>query len=245
MGISVASVVAGSEHEIGEGVSGAVRCVIRLEDGSLRGAVLKRVSRQEVEAEYLAAKLLMAWGLAVPEPFLVMEGSSAYFASADVGYPNLKKRFGFESTADARVKAEVIAKMSKIVCSFASLPRAIVCDEVLKNTDRNLGNILWDGNQEWWIDHARTFDVTDSNDVNKLCDIVVSQGNYEPIQRSAVTQGLLLDRSVPAATLLDPEICPQDFSTKESLTFVDKRLAEIASLVLARFPKPADLLHGL
>jgi hypothetical protein len=85
-----ARLIAGSETSTGDGVTGAVRCVIEDEQGVKHAAVLKFGSAEEVAAEATASLLLSGWGVPVPQPYLVARDDELCFASSDVGYPNLK-----------------------------------------------------------------------------------------------------------------------------------------------------------
>jgi len=90
MKVHTAELVAGSETPAGDGISCALRCVLRLSDRTQRAAVLKRGPMDEVAAEVFAS-LLRAWSLPVPDAYLVTDGAVLSFGSADVGYPNLKQ----------------------------------------------------------------------------------------------------------------------------------------------------------
>jgi hypothetical protein len=99
--IRTAQVLPGTEIPAGDGLTGALRCTLILPDGTQRAAILKRAPLGEVAAEAFAALLLRAWGLPVPEPFIVDEPEAPAFASADAGYPNLKQRLGLPHRHDA------------------------------------------------------------------------------------------------------------------------------------------------
>ena len=148
MKLEVATLVAGSESPAGDGISGALRCVLKLPDKTRRAAVLKRVAMEEVLAEAFSALLLRAWQLPVPEPFLVDEAGTISFASSDVGYPNLKQSLGVTGLPAGPVRDAVVALAKSIATSLPTSPLAAACDEAIDNRDRNLGNILWDGRDE-------------------------------------------------------------------------------------------------
>lgn len=233
-----ARLIPGTESPAGDGVTGAMRCVIEDDQGKKQSAVLKTGSLAEIAAEATASLLLSGWGLPVPQPFLVLRGHDLCFASADVGYPNLKKRLNFElASPDARQAIEIIA--SRIVCGFQSASLATACDEAIDNRDRNFGNILWDGKDEVWIDHAYSFGIGNRKDLNKLCLMAVAAGATEEVQRGALAASMTIDRALPEQVEENLHGTPVDMP--ELLAVVTKKLSNIGASLLARFPQPADL----
>lgn len=233
-----ARLIPGSETPAGDGVTGAMRCVIEDGHGRKQAAVLKTGSLPEIAAEAAASLLLSGWGLPVPQPYLVLRGHDLCFASADVGYPNLKKRLNFELAApDARSAIEVHA--SKIVCGFRSSSLATACDEAIDNRDRNFGNILWDGQDEVWIDHAYSFGVGNHQDLNKLCLMAIAAGATEEVQRGALAASMAIDRALPKQVEDSLHGTPVDMP--ELLAVVTQKLSNIGTSLLARFPQPVDL----
>lgn len=235
-----AQLIPGTESPAGDGVTGAMRCVIEDDLGKKRAAVIKGGSREDVAAEATAALLLSGWGLPVPEPFLVFRGDELCFASADVGYPNLMKRFNVDLLPSPTQEA-AIKLACGLVCRFRSTPLAIACDEAIDNRDRNLGNVLWDGENEAWIDHARSFGVGGLRNTNKLCEIAVAAGETEAVQRGAVAQAMMMDRNMPQqvgellhGTLVEMPVL---------LDVVVVKLNTLAASLIARFPQPDDLFE--
>ena len=233
-----ARLIPGSETPAGDGVTGAIRCVIEDDQGRKQAAVLKTGSLEEIAAEATASLLLSGWGLPVPQPFLVLRGNDLCFASADVGYPNLKKRLNFELVAPEAKKA-LEAHASRIVCGFRSAPLATACDEAIDNRDRNFGNILWDGQDEVWIDHAYSFGIGNLDNLNKLCMMAVAAGATEEVQRGALAASMAIDRALPKRVEDTLHGSPVDMP--ELLSVVTQRLSNIGSSLIARFPQPADL----
>jgi hypothetical protein len=187
--LPVVELVAGTETPAGDGNSGALRCTIRLPDRSLRAAVLKRGPLDEIAAEAFAALLLRAWSLPVPDPFLVVDGSSLSFASADMAYPNLKQSLGLTSLPPGPAREAAGALAALIATSLPTAPLAAACDEAIDNRDRNLGNVLWDGQSEAWIDHALSLGRAHARpDVNKLCQMVAGRSDQDRFSRAAIAQ---------------------------------------------------------
>ncbi|MGJ7918219.1 hypothetical protein ACI48D_22465 [Massilia sp. LXY-6] len=241
MEIHIATIVNGSETPAGDGISGALRCVIRLQDGTKRSAILKRGPVGQIMAEAFSALLLSKWNLPVPLPFLIDEAGAMAFASADVGYPNLKQSLNLDSLPKGPAQEAALQVCAALACSLPTTPLAAACDEAIDNRDRNLGNILWDGNTEAWIDHALALGQgSHLQDANKLCDMALFIGQDERLQRSAIAQALLLDRSAPASaeTALSSVTVP----TTGVVPLIATRLNAIGNRLVARFPRPLDLL---
>lgn len=238
MKLETAILVPGSETPAGDGVSGAVRCVLTTAGGARRAAILKRIPKQAVLAEAFSALLLRAWGLTVPDPYLVPEGNEIYFASADATYPSLKHRFGIKDLPNGPAKDALVKAACHIVASLPQTPLAIVADEAIDNRDRNLGNVLWDGAEEAWIDHELALGLAAHlDDLNKLAMMVNATDASSPISQSAVAAWMSLDRSTPehAANLVD---------APHFAEIVSKRLVALGTRLLNRFPAPNDLLSG-
>lgn len=236
-----AELVPGTEVPAGDGINGALRCLVRVR-GRPISAYLKRGKRSEVLTEAFCAVLLTGWGLRVPQPYLVREGDTLAFASANAGYPNLAQRLGIRQLADDSPElqaAEIMA--SYLVCTFGSTPLAIAADEAIANTDRNFGNVLWDGTNEAWIDHAYSLgNHGDRDDINKLCMMACACGEHDRIQKGAIAEWAAADRSLPqrAADL----VASMAGDMSGSAEFVRQRLSNLGCRLIARFPAPDDLL---
>lgn len=241
MELKIASVISGSETPVGDGQTGAMRCVIVLPDGSRKAAILKRGPVGEIAAEAFAALALSAWGLPVPEPFLVNETCGPSFASADVGYPNLKRRLALDSLPDGPAKEAAVHIAVQLAMQLPTTPLAAVADEAIDNRDRNLGNILWDGETEAWIDHALALGEypADYPDRNKLCDMAQMIGDHDRVSRAAIGQALAISSAPLLATR---DAMPVSLQHKDYASYVAARLTNLAVRLLDRFPKPADLL---
>ena len=241
MKLLTAELVAGSETPAGDGVSGALRCVIRLPDGTQRAAVLKRGPMEEVAAEVFSALLLRAWSLPVPDAFLVVDGTALSFGSADTGYPNLKQALGLSTLPPGPARDAAIAVAMVLATSLPTAPLAAACDEAIENRDRNLGNVLWDGQAEAWIDHAMSLGRGHGQpDQNKLCAMVAGKPDQERFSRAAIAQALLLDRAFPGDA--EGVMAGTTAGTHGHAAFVANRLASLGNRLIARFPAAADLL---
>lgn len=236
MKLETAKLVAGSESPIGEGVNAAIRCVLALRDGTRRAAILKRIPHERVMAECFCALLLRGWGLNVPEPFLVDEGASIAFGSADAAYPSLTQRFGISSLPDSPMKDALVNAAIQLVVSFVQTPLATMADEAIDNRDRNLGNVLWDGQSETWIDHELALGLgAHFPDMNKLAWMAANTPQVDTVKTSAVAAWMAVDRGV-----VDTAGAASNCSGFAGL--VAQRLNGLGTRILDRFPSPNDLL---
>jgi hypothetical protein len=244
MQIQIAKILGGTETPAGDGSTGAQRCILVLDDGSKKAAVVKRGPIGQVAAEAFSALLLRQWGLTVPEPFLINEGVELAFASADNGYPNLKQSLCLDGLPEGPARIAAIQVAMALACGLPSTSLATACDEAIDNRDRNLGNILWDGTAEAWIDHAFALgEGLNLKDENKLCLMAIAAGDDERLQRAAIAQALLLERDKPKvveSALSCSPIPPQNLAA-----YVADRLTSLGNRLVARFPHSADLLSRL
>jgi hypothetical protein len=241
MTLKWATVVPGSEVSASAGTTGAIRCVLSIPGESLTRAVLKRGHESHTMAEAFCALLLRGWGLPVPRPFLVQEGPLISFASADDGYPNLNQRLGVDALPkESSQHAQAVKIAAQLACSLPTAALAATADEAIQNRDRNLGNILWNGTDEAWIDHAFALgNGAHLPDANKLCDMAVFTGQAEALEATAIAHWTALDRAEPLAAARSLESIADCTS---SAAFVAARLNQLGMLLLARFPSPRDLL---
>lgn len=238
MKLEMATLVPGSETPAGDGYTNAVRCILATPNGTRRAAILKRIPRQAVLAEAFSALLLRAWGLTVPDPYLVQEGDALHFASADATYPSLKHRFGIRGVPEGPAKQALITAASHIVAALPQTPLAVMADEAIDNRDRNLGNVLWDGSEEAWIDHELALGLAAHlEDHNKLAIMVNHVDASDPVRQSAVAAWMALDRSTT-------EKVSAVAGTPDFAELVSQRLATLGTRLLNRFPVPKDLLSG-
>jgi hypothetical protein len=244
MNIKIAKIIGGTETPTGDGITGAQRCVLLLEDGSKKAAVVKRGPIGQIAAEVFSALLLRQWGLAVPDPFLIDESGELAFASADIGYPNLKQSLALDGLPEGPARNEAIKVAMALACGLPSTSLATACDEAIDNRDRNLGNILWDGTTEAWIDHAFALgEGRNLKDDNKLCVMAIATDDVERLQRAAIAQALLLERDKPQ--VVESALSSSPIPSQELATYVADRLTSLGNRLIARFPRSTDLISGL
>lgn len=239
--IETARLLPGSETPVGDGTTGALRCMIELPDRRRCAAVLKRGPLGDVAAEAFGAALLRAWGLPMPTPYLVHEPAGLSFASAEEAYPSLRKRLGLDVLPPGPARDAAVRVGSLLASGMPSAGLATAADEAIENHDRNLGNILWDGTAEAWIDHAYALGRAPAHigTGNKLCQMALHAGTDHQLRPAAVAQALALNRDAPHAVA---DALPAALSGPALAQRVAPRLARLAMLVLARFPQPQDLL---
>ena len=237
MRIRIAELISGTEQPVGEGVTAPCRAILKL-DGQLLNGIVKSISIEQITAECLCATLLRGWGLPVPEPVIV-DGSPIKFASVELKFPNLKHALGYTNNMHPE-EVEVLLKYCKELLSRApQTPDLIACDEAIGNFDRNLGNILWDGKDMYFIDHERALGLGDSPDANKIAALVIDSQNLTEIKQSAVAKALTLN-----CDLMKSIDCNK-IDVNIFADYLNNRIRLVASKVIARFPKPADLLSNL
>lgn len=243
MSIGWATIMPGTEMPVGAGITGAVRCILASPGRSNFAAIIKRDPIHQVIAEAFCALLLRGWGVPVPDPYLVADGSNVAFGSADATYPNLSQRLGIAGFENGSAEHQAAVKLAaRLACQLPSAPLVAAADEAIDNRDRNLGNILWDGTSEAWIDHAFALgNGAQLDDVNKLCQMAIFSELAEDMRSSSTAQSLLMDRSTQK-TVRDELSTFVDTSVQAR--FVSDRLNQLGMRLLARFPVPQDLLSG-
>lgn len=239
MTIRSGQIVEGSETPVGDGVAGACRSLIRLEDGQLAKAVSKQLDERGCAAEIYCSVLCKGWGLEVPEVAIVTNRANT-IASIDDGYPSLKQRIGWSDNLPPDIKQVLEHHGAHLISSFPDTPTALAVDEAVNNRDRNFGNVLWDGSNVSWIDHERTLGFDKTPDVNLLAEMAVATGNADRVRAAAVAMALALAQEVideTRAKLMDYAL------SIEFTSFVSERYKTLSARILDRFPKPPDLLN--
>lgn len=238
--VSHATLCEGTETPVGHGNNRPVRCVIKMEDGSIQAAVLKRLAQPSLSIEIFCSLVLRNWGLHVPQPILVRDkNGSLLFASADSGFPDFKQNLGFDDELPPDVRHELRVRAGELISGFSQTPLAIAADEAIKNRDRHLENILWDGIEVAWIDHEGALGNSAEQDQNRLVNLVCLQGGYESVRDKAVKAAALLGTAPPS---IFPEGLPSvgNDGIEFAMTLAEG-LELLSQKVLHRFPQPKDL----
>lgn len=242
MQIQIVELIKGSEVPAGDGITGAMKCVIRTPDTTLKAAILKRGPIEEIFAEGFCALVLRSWGLPVPVPYLISEENSLSFASADAEYPNLKQSLGFDQNLPDDIKSILVKKAINSLFKMQSTHLAIACDEAINNKDRNLGNVLTDGTSEVWIDHAKSLG-NDPRFLNRniLCELAAGTEFENGARAGAIANSTLLMSQ--ALTEADSAMLSSGFVGHSGAAFVQNRLSTLVNKLLQRFPSSVDLFE--
>lgn len=223
--------------KVGEGVNEPCRAIVRTNEIDI-AIILKELPPAAIAAECFAALLLRKWGLNVPEPILVDMNGTLGFGSAEITYPNLKQKFQYDLIPN-ELQQIVLAHMANIIREWKQTPLAIAIDEVIGNKDRNIGNILWDGGEPYFIDHERSFDLVKLGDRNKLAELsILGNSDTNSILQAAVSTARALSLSVMQEAIT----ATASLDTRHCSEYIESRMPHLVSMVLNRFPQPQDLL---
>ena len=226
--------VEGTERNGPEGGTNPKNCLVRMADGTLQKAILKRLDEQSLAAEIIGAHLLRHWGLQVPDPFIVkMPNGDLAFGSKEEPYPSLYQHIGMD---DEEINPSVIGDLREraaaLVFSHKQSTIAIAADEAISNFDRHIGNILWNGSSISWIDHEKCFFLSKENDANRLVALAGLLGSHEEIKASSIKSASLIAKS-------NPPSFTEDFTGYLSRLDYNKVMSNLYSLadrVRRRFP---------
>lgn len=117
-------------------------------------AYAKKLGDLDLLVEIVSALIGIELKLPIPEPVLAIsiDGKEAWFASIDVKHPDLSRRLLIEN--DQVTNTPQNGKILKQLADWPAIHDAIGFDEWIANSDRNTGNILYDGKDQFFlIDH--------------------------------------------------------------------------------------------
>jgi hypothetical protein len=116
-------------------------------------AYAKRLDDLQFLVELMAALIGIEMGLPIPEPAAALsENNELWFASVDMKYPDLSRHLLIENDriANTPQNTEIFYRLA----NWPAIQQAIGFDEWIANADRNLGNVLFDGKDKFYlIDH--------------------------------------------------------------------------------------------
>lgn len=148
------AVIIGEKVYIGDGVNSSFRCPVYYDDDEMM-VIAKKIDDKEFIAEIFCSIIGINIGLPLPEPIIVLEkseiGINRYFGSIDTSYPSLKH---YVSDCDWEYKS-----FHEKIKKWIFLDDAAFFDELIVNADRHKGNILYDGNDYYLIDHGLAFNI--------------------------------------------------------------------------------------
>ncbi|CDH43792.1 hypothetical protein [Candidatus Contendibacter odensensis] len=130
---------------VGDGINHAQRAPVLTRQGEVM-AIVKELPLYELITEILCALLGRELNLPIPEPLLVIDPAQQLLVagSVDVGYPSLHQP----------VLAAHLPLIAALLQGWPALVRSACFDEWIANPDRHGGNLLFDGQGFWLIDHG-------------------------------------------------------------------------------------------
>lgn len=217
---------------IGIGITGARRGTANF-GGQHRGVIVKGGTADELAAECFCALLANDLHVKAPECGLVRDpdNGAILFASIDVQTPNLMQALGITqqpTSAELRALANELA-------GWLGFGRLLALDVLMRNADRNAGNLLTDGVDWWAIDHARSLNLFPWNGhplyrlVCQTCNTMVGAG----VEASAVSNALTF--SSGCHILTEQDLVEVGLPTQA---------ARFASQIVARLPQLAATMSA-
>lgn len=219
--------------EVGEGSNKPKRCMASTHAGEI-AVIAKRLPLREISVEIVCAVVGRAAGLPIPEPVLLVDDNKVWhYGSADTGHPNLAQ---FVMPTDTSVLDELI--------KWPSLLQAACFDELIANPDRNDGNLLYDGDGFFLIDHGMCIphgmsavDVSDDYHSNQLL------GMHEALCKDELS----IKRAANGAREWSIRVGPSSVDSADSIAVEDADLAakgELLSFLRGRMAILGDLLYN-
>lgn len=150
------------------GKTNVFKCDLRVAEDLDITAYIKFVSAKKITAEIVAAICGRAAELDIPQPYLVVADKSLIPLGIDLDcLPEAEGNFVYAiASRDSSGVSFAQQLESKSFDAFSLFAKSagffdtIVFDEFIANCDRNLENILWDGQRYFLIDHAHALDMT-------------------------------------------------------------------------------------
>lgn len=233
----------------GNGIFGAQIVKVALQDPPIEvTAYAKPLDRIPFLVEILCARLADAMGLPVPEPIIAFseDGERQFFASLKVDYPDLTQRLTISNDQIQQTShnVEILRKISE----WPSIEKAAAFDEWIANEDRNLGNLLFDGDKAiTLIDHnlAMRPHFVPNNPLakNTLLDIKL-EFNQDEFSKQRIKTNLShlisqLDGTLPKKItdqMRDDLNLATSLEIDHMLNFLDKRLTVLGNITTSRVP---------
>jgi hypothetical protein len=206
-------------------------------------AYVKQLSPQKLYIECVCAVLGRYLGLPIPKPIIVKVTSENFpeipegnfhlaFGSEDACYPSFR-RYAKSNEAMEQLK------------KFAKTLDIGVFDEWISNWDRNVGNILYDGGNNFsFIDHENAISPLltpeDSAKNNQIVDVIYAvQSEFEKYRINRDVQSSILPqyKDLPLSILSDKTFASLYLSDKEIIgviTFLDKRVENLSTFFTQR-----------
>lgn len=147
----IVSVLGKADH----GIFGAHKVLLAFRDSKYEvPAYAKSLSTLDFLVEVVSALLGRELKLSIPEPVAAIsqDGSALLFASVDVKHPDLARSLSVSNNQIENTPAN--RAILKQLSEWKGIDKAIGFDEWIANADRNMGNVLFDGKDGYYlIDH--------------------------------------------------------------------------------------------
>ncbi|MFZ5959821.1 hypothetical protein ACOXVJ_20160 [Pseudomonas knackmussii] len=155
-GVRYAALQRGSKRYVDEGDDHLAVLIgdIRPEgkSSSLRAFVKICQNRAQLHAELVGSTIGRALGVKIPEPYLVIIKEEAR-PPIDVPLPVL----GFGTAAVAGHTFARLGNFAQLHLALKDIDLVAAFDQLIANSDRHLGQMIYDGKDHWAIDHAQSF----------------------------------------------------------------------------------------
>lgn len=179
---------------LGVGTTGAVRGLVRVGEKDYP-CIAKPCNPQELAAECFCALMAREVALRAPEPILVHHNGEIWFGSIDLTFPNLVAYWKINLAAPDALLVQLAAED---LAQWAGCGRLLAFDVLIDNADRNLGNLLFDGQDYAVIDHARSLGLWPSNQVLvKLLSLTLEPLQTANLNAAATAAALTFDQNAP------------------------------------------------
>lgn len=155
-GIQYATLQRGSKLYVEEGKDNLALLVgdIRPDKAviSLRAFVKVCHNRAQLQAEMVSSIIGKALGVKIPDPYLVLIDPQAKPPIAIES-----RMLGFGTAAVAGHSFARLGNFAQLHTALKNIDLVAAFDQLIANGDRHLGQMIYDGNEHWAIDHAQSF----------------------------------------------------------------------------------------
>lgn len=181
---------------VGRGINGPRVALARFGGADAR-VIVKRIEPRKIAAEMFGALLAQEAGFQYARPGIVQDRTTElwWYSSRMQGSPDLTRRFGITAGLPPAAAERQLRMLVEWLSSCPAFPSIVAWDEWANNRDRNLGNLLVNGDDLVLIDHEEAFDCHREHyqDVNVLASFVneaFSQAAQLKVKNGAVAGSL-------------------------------------------------------
>lgn len=230
--------------------------MVGLANGDELPAFVKFIDRRAILIESLCAIIGRGLNLPVPTPVLAFIPNDANpnparhtddvaFASLDATYPSIRKLVTINQQIDKTRINPIMDRLTR----WKHLMRAATFDEYIANADRQIGNLLYDGLNDFiLIDHERCMPASlsphEANVKNNLADFLPRDEHGRRRSLKEILQTHLQDYSGLPYNLLaekaHSDIYSRDEQANNSIQFLQDRIHHIADIIRMRLGFPPN-----